>query len=107
MQKYCTDLGLWVWRYFSRADFSTFSPLPKQPHVAIVYSAVHLLAVHSWTCSLPPLPSSPEMVMQTGASWVILGHSERRDIFGETDEVHLHIMGGGVVEVWWRCKYVH
>lgn len=39
------------------------------------------------------------MVMQTGASWVILGHSERRDIFGETDEVHLHIMGGGVVEV--------
>ena len=32
---------------FSRADFSTFSPQPKRPHVAIVYSAVHIPAVHS------------------------------------------------------------
>lgn len=30
---------------------------------------------------------SAEMVMDIGCSWVILGHSERRNVFGETDEV--------------------
>ena len=30
---------------------------------------------------------SSDMVKSAGASWVILGHSERRSIFGETDEV--------------------
>ena len=29
---------------------------------------------------------SPSMLKDTGATWVILGHSERRQIFGETDE---------------------
>ncbi|KAI8871497.1 triosephosphate isomerase [Ramicandelaber brevisporus] len=29
---------------------------------------------------------SPEMLKDVGASWVILGHSERRDIFKESDE---------------------
>src|SRR5208337_4147139 len=30
---------------------------------------------------------APAMIKDTGASHVILGHSERRHIFGETDEV--------------------
>ena len=30
---------------------------------------------------------SPEMALDSGAEWVILGHSERRHVFGETDEV--------------------
>ena len=30
---------------------------------------------------------SPEMIRDVGASWVILGHSERRQYFMETDEV--------------------
>lgn len=30
---------------------------------------------------------SADMIKSTGAGWVILGHSERRSIFGETDEV--------------------
>ena len=30
---------------------------------------------------------SPEMIKDVGGKWVILGHSERRHIFGENDEV--------------------
>uniref|UniRef100_UPI00358F737A triosephosphate isomerase n=1 Tax=Myxine glutinosa TaxID=7769 RepID=UPI00358F737A len=30
---------------------------------------------------------SPAMIKDCGASWVILGHSERRHVFGETDEL--------------------
>ena len=30
---------------------------------------------------------SPEMIKDIKCEWVILGHSERRKIFGETDEV--------------------
>ena len=30
---------------------------------------------------------SPAMALDCGATWVILGHSERRHVFGESDEV--------------------
>lgn len=30
---------------------------------------------------------SPAMIKDIGANWVILGHSERRTIFGEKDEL--------------------
>lgn len=31
--------------------------------------------------------SSPAMIKDCGVNWVILGHSERRHVFGENDEV--------------------
>jgi hypothetical protein len=30
---------------------------------------------------------SPAMIKDIGAEWVILGHSERRNVFGESDAV--------------------
>lgn len=30
---------------------------------------------------------SPGMIKDCGATWVVLGHSERRHVFGESDEV--------------------
>jgi triosephosphate isomerase len=30
---------------------------------------------------------SPQMLKDTGCTWVIIGHSERRQIFGETDQM--------------------
>jgi len=32
---------------------------------------------------------SPAMLSDIGVKWVILGHSERRHIFGENDEVSI------------------
>lgn len=31
--------------------------------------------------------TSPEMIKDVGCSWVILGHSERRNVFGESDQL--------------------
>ncbi len=30
---------------------------------------------------------SPQMILDVGANYVILGHSERRNVFNETDQV--------------------
>lgn len=38
------------------------------------------------------LTRSPAMIKDCGVSWVILGHSERRHVFGESDEVSLRVM---------------
>lgn len=35
----------------------------------------------------PQILFSPAMIKDIGCEWVILGHSERRSIFGESDEV--------------------
>ena len=35
---------------------------------------------------------SPAMIKDVGATWVILGHSERRSLFGETDQVCFDLM---------------
>jgi len=32
---------------------------------------------------------SPAMAKDVGATWVILGHSERRNVFGESDAVSI------------------
>lgn len=34
---------------------------------------------------------SPAMIKDCGVKWVILGHSERRHVFGESDEVRKKI----------------
>ena len=36
--------------------------------------------------------NSPSMVKDVGVEWVILGHSERRNVFGESNQVHLCIL---------------
>lgn len=36
---------------------------------------------------LSPPFFSPAMIKDVGVTWVILGHSERRHVFGESDEV--------------------
>ena len=44
------------------------------------YSHPSSLLYHDPRCS-------PAMIKDVGAEWVILGHSERRHVFGESDEV--------------------
>ena len=35
---------------------------------------------------------SPAMIKDNGGDYVILGHSERRNVFGETDEVFINLI---------------
>jgi len=46
---------------------------------------------------------SPEMLVDMGVNWTLIGHSERRDIFGETDELLgakiAHCMSNGMTVV--------
>ncbi|MEQ2205693.1 hypothetical protein XENOCAPTIV_009817 [Xenoophorus captivus] len=42
---------------------------------------------------------SPAMIKDCGVNWVILGHSERRHVFGESDEV---IQDGRILLLWFR-----
>ena len=39
---------------------------------------------------------SSSMLKESGASWVILGHSERRQLFGETDEMVARKVGSAI-----------
>lgn len=39
-----------------------------------------------WNCGFIS-SFSPGMIKDCGATWVVLGHSERRHVFGESDEV--------------------
>jgi len=52
-------------------------------------SAVQLAAQNSWSESSGAFTGevSPEMVVGVGCGSVILGHSERRQLFGDTDEL--------------------
>jgi triosephosphate isomerase len=50
--------------------------------VALAAQNMHAEASGAYTGEI-----SPGMLKQCGATWVILGHSERRQLFGETDDV--------------------
>lgn len=50
-----------------------------------------------WINTLTSFLLSPAMIKDIGAAWVILGHSERRHVFGESDEVR-----GRGMERWYR-----
>lgn len=43
---------------------------------------------------------SPQMLKDVGCDWVILGHSERRHVFGEGDQVRIHKMPHSYVLSW-------
>ena len=47
---------------------------------------ISILLVYYWYI-IGTLLYSPQMLVDVGCQWVILGHSERRNVFGETDEV--------------------
>lgn len=46
----------------------------------VFYMVAVMLSVDNLLCS-------PAMIKDCGVNWVILGHSERRHVFGESDEV--------------------
>jgi len=56
-------------------------------HLNFTKSTKKGLRIH--LCTYPHMQTlySPHMIRDLGVKWVILGHSERRNIFGETDEV--------------------
>lgn len=56
-------------------------PSPYSPHGGKSHGVGSLLS-HGFFSS-----SSPGMIKDLGATWVVLGHSERRHVFGESDEV--------------------
>lgn len=67
---------------------------PTFVHLAAVADAVKDSAVHvaAQNCSWETQGAftgdiAPQMVLEAGADTVILGHSERRHVFGETDEM--------------------
>lgn len=39
---------------------------------------------------------SPAMIKDVGCEWVVLGHSERRHVFGESDEVWIKFGSIGI-----------
>jgi triosephosphate isomerase len=53
----------------------------SQSNVGLAAQNMHFAASGAYTGEI-----SPSMLADAGATWVILGHSERRQLFGETDE---------------------
>ena len=43
--------------------------------------------VYNFKNVMSPGEISPDMIKDCGGQWVILGHSERRHVFGESDEL--------------------
>lgn len=59
----------------------TLSRLESSTHrKCVFYIVAVMLSVNNLICS-------PAMIKDCGVNWVILGHSERRHVFGESDEV--------------------
>jgi len=55
----------------------------------LLSSKIHTAGQNSYKCAKGAFTGdlSPQMLQDVGADWVILGHSERRNVFGEGDEL--------------------
>jgi triosephosphate isomerase len=55
----------------------------------LVNSKIHTAGQNSYKVAKGAFTGdlSPQMLLDVGADWVILGHSERRNVFGENDEL--------------------
>ena len=68
--------------------------LPPAPYVAALASALRGAGIALGVQNVHPEPQgaftgelAAEMARDLGANWILAGHSERRALFGETDEV--------------------
>lgn len=65
-----------------------YTPMNRQlDHEWLDNSRVHVIRSLRQVICASSSPSSPAMIKDCGADWVILGHSERRHVFGESDEL--------------------
>lgn len=66
---------------------STVTQIFRPDHIYVAFFKLVLLLLIIWFIFLTLFLSSPAMIKDCGVNWVILGHSERRHVFGESDEV--------------------
>lgn len=64
------------------AIYIDFARQKLDPKIGVAAQNCYKLAKGAFTGEI-----SPAMIKDCGAHWVILGHSERRHVFGETDEL--------------------
>lgn len=57
--------------------------------VSSIKKPVEVAAQDSFTCNAGAYTGeiSPEQIKDAGVPWVILGHSERRSLFGDSDKI--------------------
>jgi triosephosphate isomerase len=80
------------------ADVAVCPPFPYLPRVAAVLTGSRI-ALGAQNCHAENKGAftgevSPAMLVDVGCQWVILGHSERRHLLGETDEFIRKKMAG-------------
>jgi len=63
-------------------DITTVKRTLRQSRIAVGGENCYFESKGAYTGEI-----SPEMLVDAGAKYVIIGHSERRNIFGETDEI--------------------
>lgn len=80
--------GFWHWRTreWSLSLLHVKLKLCYLPN-NVQFATLILLNIFAWLTALPFLFFSAEQLKDIGCTWVIHGHSERRHIIGENDEV--------------------
>nr|QHA25241.1 triose phosphate isomerase [Physocyclus mexicanus] len=94
-------------------DFLTKGPLDPKSEVVVGCPAIYMqyaisklpknVAVAAQNCYKVPSGAftgeiSPAMIKDVGSNWVILGHSERRNVFKESDELIAEKVGHALAE---------